>query len=670
MERVLHWVVPLSLISLAACGGRGAAADAAVRTDSAGIAIVENHGADRTLGWTLRRVAVLNTPDSALTAVPWGITADPLTGRIYAADWNGARVAVFDRDGAFVQELGREGDGPGEFRNPVATTLDPHGALAVWDAGRNVVSRWSSEGDLLNEQRTDIDHWGPGFALGRDRLVTVTSETAPSGLEMTQRLVAHGAAGTTTLHEVPLEMAMMKLPGISMPAPKVLAPSVVWTSHSDTVYVLNGSGYRIDVLAGERVVSSVRRAVEPIRTTEKLALASVESGLGPYSGFMRNAGLTGEQVIRAVGYIPLVSPAQSLAVDPAGRLWVSRTTDGITPSHLDLFDASGAYLGTLDGTMIPVAFLAETRLVALSIEESGEPVLALYDIDVRESTTADATEPGKPEPLGLREFRDCEACPVMVELPPGHFRMGSTPDEAIDEVPKHLHHVLEREKPQVEVEIAYPLAIGKYEMTFAEWDHCVEQGGCSYRPQDAGWGRGNRPVIHVNRADAVEYLSWLARHTGKPYRLPSEAEWEYAARGGTTTARHWGEAIGRNNAACDGCGSKWDKRRPAPAGSFAPNAFGLHDMLGNVREWTSDCWNPDLSEAPRDGSPNPGRRKYWENGECRWPMQRGGDYDTFAWALRAGYRTSWRPGRGPSGRAWSDRGDSYGFRVALPLGAE
>ncbi len=134
-------------------------------------------------------------------------------------------------------------------------------------------------------------------------------------------------------------------------------------------------------------------------------------------------------------------------------------------------------------------------------------------------------------------------------------------------------------------------AIGKFAVTFDEWDACVAEGGCGgYQPPDNGWGRGNRPVINVSWNDAQAYIQWLSHKTGKSYRLPSEEEWEIAARAGTTTEYYWGNDVGYNNANCDGCGSEWDNRKTAPVGSFKPNAFGLYDMMGNVWQWTDTCW--------------------------------------------------------------------------------
>jgi formylglycine-generating enzyme required for sulfatase activity len=387
----------------------------------------------------------------------------------------------------------------------------------------------------------------------------------------------------------------------------------------------------------------------------------VEFGPGPYGSFMRRAGLTAEQIVGAVGYEPYVSPVLAIATDSWGRLWVTRSTDGIAPELVDVLSTSGEYRGTLRATGMPVAFLSDAVFVSLRLDELGRTVVSLYEL--RSSGAAAA---GGGNPAGFREFRDCPQCPELVELPPGRFVMGSPDGE--DEAARRgtrAEWTIRAEKPQVEVEIAYPFAIGKYEVTFAEWDHCVEAGGCSYSPADNGWGRGDRPVIYISRPDAEEYLRWLSSHTGQRYRLPSEAEWEYAARGGTTTARYWGDDVGRNMTVCDGCGSRWDNRSTAPVGSFPPNPFGLHDMLGNVSEWTADCWTPSHTGAPADGSVRTGDPdRVWADGECSFPVRRGGAWGHFRWSIRAATRIPFEPG------PWSDRSESSGFRVVRELAAE
>lgn len=198
------------------------------------------------------------------------------------------------------------------------------------------------------------------------------------------------------------------------------------------------------------------------------------------------------------------------------------------------------------------------------------------------------------------EFSDCAACPQMVVVPAGTFTMGSPDDEAgrdSNEGPQHL------------VTIAAPFAVGKFEVTFAEWDACVSDGGCfHYRPADGGWGRDRRPVINISWDDARAYVAWLSGKTGKPYRLLTEAEWEFAARAGTTTPFSTGPTITADQANFDGTKSYAGavagafRNQTVPVGSFPANDFGLHDMHGNVREWVEDCWPANYRDAPVDGS--------------------------------------------------------------------
>jgi formylglycine-generating enzyme required for sulfatase activity len=199
------------------------------------------------------------------------------------------------------------------------------------------------------------------------------------------------------------------------------------------------------------------------------------------------------------------------------------------------------------------------------------------------------------------------------------------------------------------VAIAAPFAVGKFEVTFEEWDACVAQGGCSHRPDDRGWGRGRQPVVNVNWDDTQASVAWLSRKTGKSYRLLSEAEWEYAAQAGS--GREAAATRGANQANCDNCGSRWDNKQTAPVGSFAANAFGLHDMLGNVWEWTADCWNASRDVALADGSAR-------LSGNCSLRVLRGGSWGSDPGSTRSADRI-----RGTTG----NRGGSDGFRVARTL---
>ena len=248
-----------------------------------------------------------------------------------------------------------------------------------------------------------------------------------------------------------------------------------------------------------------------------------------------------------------------------------------------------------------------------------------------------------------RVFRDCDACPEMVVVPAGSYLMGS---------PSSEERRSENEGPQHRVSIGEPFAVGVYEATFTEWDACVRDGGCGgYRPEDRGWGGGDRPVINVSWEDAQAYVRWLSRETGQEYRLPSESEWEYMARAGTTTPFHTGRTISTEQANYDGnhtygAGRKGRYRRQTvPVGSFAANGFGLYDMHGNVREWTHDCWNGSYRGAPTDGSA-------WERGECGRRVVRGGSWYNVPWYLRSAIRFRYVTGI---------RFDNLGFRVARTL---
>src|SRR5262245_22191292 len=206
-------------------------------------------------------------------------------------------------------------------------------------------------------------------------------------------------------------------------------------------------------------------------------------------------------------------------------------------------------------------------------------------------------------------FRECaKDYPEMVVVPAGSFAMGSPATE------KDRHP---EEGPQHEVTIKQ-FAVSKFELTWDDWDACVEYGDCP-QVDDSGFGRGTRPVINVSWDDAQKYAAWFSKMTGRPYRLPTEAEWEYAARAGTKTAYFWGDEIGQGNANCGDCGSEWDNRRTSPVESFKPNAFGLHDMAGNVWQWVEDCWHNDYNGAPTEGSA-------WTSGDCNVRGIRGGSW--------------------------------------------
>ena len=241
-------------------------------------------------------------------------------------------------------------------------------------------------------------------------------------------------------------------------------------------------------------------------------------------------------------------------------------------------------------------------------------------------------------------FKDCAQCPEMVNISAGEFTMGSPAGELY-------------RGPEAQHRVKVPaFTLSKYEVTFDEWEACVADGGCGgHRPDDQGWGKGKHPVIGVSWNDAKGYVAWLSRKTGKPYRLPSEAEWEYAARAGTTTPFFFGAAITTAQANFDGttgyasAPKGLNRQKTLPVGSFPANAFGLHDMHGNVWEWIEDCWSDEYTAAtPADGKP-------FVKANCGGHVMRGGSWEDYPGDVRSAARV----GSGSDEQSWAD-----GFRVA------
>ncbi len=249
-------------------------------------------------------------------------------------------------------------------------------------------------------------------------------------------------------------------------------------------------------------------------------------------------------------------------------------------------------------------------------------------------------------------FKDCDDCPEMVVVPPGKFMMGA---------PMSEENSYKDERPLHMVTIPAKFAVGKFEVTFEEWDVCVKDGGCNeYRPSDKGWGRGNRPVINVSWNDAKAYVHWLSRKTKKTYRLLSEAEWEYVARANTQTPFWWGKSIStgqanyNGNSTFNGSEGKY-RKKTVPVDSFEANEFGLYNVHGNVLEWVEDCWHKNYQGAPKNGS------AWTKGGDCFKRVLRGGSWNGDAEVLRS------------ASRYWDIVDNRYfiiGFRVARTLVAQ
>jgi formylglycine-generating enzyme required for sulfatase activity len=306
------------------------------------------------------------------------------------------------------------------------------------------------------------------------------------------------------------------------------------------------------------------------------------------------------------------------------------TKEGLAP----LEALTGLRMLALDGTGIR-GFDADGRIAGLKVLQDSAPR--------KSGATYQAGD----------SFRDCPECPQMVVVPAGSFDMGSREAGRDND-----------EGPQRTVTIPRAFAVGKFEVRFDEWMQCVLDEECRM-VSDENWGRGPRPVVNVSWNDAKGYVAWLAKKTGKPYRLLTEAEWEYAARAGTSTSRYWGngkpEACQYANVADRTAKKKFKDwtifdcddgyAESAPVGAFRPNAFGLYDMLGNVWEWVEDCWHDSYIDAPADGSA-------WVTKDCGSRVVRGGGWDYEPQVVRSANR---------GGNLPEFRYINLGFRVARTL---
>ena len=235
------------------------------------------------------------------------------------------------------------------------------------------------------------------------------------------------------------------------------------------------------------------------------------------------------------------------------------------------------------------------------------------------------------------DIKDCPACPTLVTIPAGTFTMGSNTSDP-------------SEKPAHQVSVGAPFAIGRYEVSVQEWEACAAAGACQKIAQRPN-GSPNAPMRDVSWDDAQQYVKWLSSTSGKPYRLPTEAEWERAARGGTATRYWWGEQMAQGKANCKECGKPWVEDAPANVGSFGANPYGVYDTSGSVWEWVADCWHNNYKGAPEDG-------REWDDANCRVRVIRGGSWREGAPYMVASTRFKYDA---------SVRHSQNGFRVARSL---
>lgn len=393
--------------------------------------------------------------------------------------------------------------------------------------------------------------------------------------------------------------------------------------HSSAAYGDHPESVRLLIDAGASVDSTDSTGDTPLHRAAYMGRAEVLEELLRAGASLDATNVWGETPLHAVA----LRLGEGRPARPMGTRFVSDRTEG--PLIIKALLAAGANLSAKDGS-------------------GREPADIFPEILGYQESDAERVGSGPVDEIGLAQpFRDCLSCPAMVVVPDGQFTMGSPDSEA----GRQRH-----EGPRHNVHIALPFAVGVYEVTFAEWDACASDEGCAgYRPDDGGRSRQDLPVTNVSWQDAQRYVRWLSAETGESYRLLSEAEWEYVARAGTRTARYFGESeVGQCRYA-----NGYDDESPcsdgytetAPVGSFEPNAYGLYDTLGNVFEWTEDCWNETYSGAPKS-------QDSWQSGDCSERVLRGGSRGHAPNGLRSAFRA-----RAPLGH----RSDYGGLRVARTM---
>ena len=399
--------------------------------------------------------------------------------------------------------------------------------------------------------------------------------------------------------------------------------------HSETPDIPSIAGF--SMLATMDLLDTYRLGLRQARTVMRRCQSLTHSGYGGddegvWRGAIQGEELMGARIVMAVSVC--LAGLFAHAEDALTNADIVRLTQaGLAPVAImaKIRSSPGAFDTSVDALVGLAEAGVDSEVVAAMVAAAG-PTAAGRAEGLEAPSPAASPDVGPAPPLGrdrspavemaqpraipgstFREaLRSGGEGPEMVVIPAGRFRMGCLSND---------EDCFGSEKPVHEVTIATPFALSAHEVTFEDYDRFTYPN----KVDDEGWGRGTRPVINVSWDDAQDYVEWLSAQTGGEYRLPSESEWEYAARAGTTTKYSWGDEIGVNRANCDNfdCGDRFEYT--APAGSFRANGFGLHDMHGNVNEWVADCRNGSYSGAPTDGSA-------WLHGECGVRVLRGGSW--------------------------------------------
>ncbi len=298
--RLLAALISCLLLVLAGCEGRADTASRFQPRDSAGIAVWSLGGETRPLGFSLEKVGELVLPDSGWAVAPDGVAVDALGGRIYVLDEMGPRLLAFTLEGVLVGEIGNPGEGPGEFTGPVAVDEGPEGIVTLVDARRSLLLSWDRTGAFLGQERLPEPYWGPGLEVTEGGVAFVRADHDGDAGSLTEVLVSFTGAAPSELMTLRQEWAPVESPCGTMPAPRVMTPSIVWGGNDRYLAASEWPEYSLRVFEGESLVAVLRRSVPPRRVTEEEAERWVERG--PMRFFVDACGMGVAEVIRTLGH--------------------------------------------------------------------------------------------------------------------------------------------------------------------------------------------------------------------------------------------------------------------------------------------------------------------------------------------------------------------------------
>ena len=360
------------LIVLAGCDPDQPTTSIPEFADSAGVAIWSLGSHTIAAALTLEKVGELSLPDSGWVVEDDGVAVDVAGGRIYVLDELGPRLLVFTSEGALIGEVGRPGEGPGEYEMPVAVDVDPLGVVRVVDGSRSLLLSWGRQARFLGQERLSVPYWGPGFKVSQGALLYVRGDEAEEAGGFTEVLTRSTEEATTELMTLNQEWVPVNSGCGTMPLPRVMTPSITWNANTRYTVVATWPDYSLQVLEADSLVASLRRRIPPVRITESEAESMVAKG--PLGFLIESCGMTAAEVLRASGFVAMASPIDRIAVDPLDRIWTRSNALMGGPSHIEILDVENGYLGSLEAPVFPSAFVSSERFLAIVEKEWGSSV--------------------------------------------------------------------------------------------------------------------------------------------------------------------------------------------------------------------------------------------------------------------------------------------------------